>query len=177
MRNGHLTAGPAEAPPPTGLRLQSRTWCKNNSCSTQRQWATPLAEDLTPTLVPHPALETHPAFLREASAIANRGKHSESRKSREKGKVIKHRCQLFQVVRHKALKRLLNTVHQKHETEWSCSTCCCLSRCTLTDSPVIVYWGLSGMSRPEYLQGLWRSRHLTGLLQPYKASQSGREGG
>lgn len=30
------------------------------------------------------------------------------------------------------------------------------------------------MSQPEYLQGLWRSRHLTGLLQPYKAGQSGR---
>lgn len=29
------------------------------------------------------------------------------------------------------------------------------------------------MSRPEYLQGLWRSRHLGGLLRPYKARQSG----
>lgn len=33
------------------------------------------------------------------------------------------------------------------------------------------------MSRPKYLQGLWRSRHLTGLPRPYKASQSGSGGG
>lgn len=72
--NGHLTAG--ASPPPWASACSLAPGAKNNSCSTQRQRC-PLAEDLTPTPVPHPALETHPAFLRGATAIANGGERGE----------------------------------------------------------------------------------------------------
>lgn len=162
--------GPGEASPPRALRLQKQQL-------QHPETVTPLAEDLTPTLVPHPALETHPAFLRAATPTANHGNRGESRQSEQKEKVIKRLFYFFQVVHHEALNHIEEFCGVTHLVRNATR-----SRAPPAAASHAAHWqavrslctrGLSGMSRPEYLQGLWRSRHLGGLLRPYKARQSG----